>query len=219
MFPIGSALAEATQQMPAEQTPRDQLSSALAQLLGEHVELAIDAMRAGVEGAPEFAAAAGALNANTEDVAGAMDSLFGAERAETFNALWADHINLFVEYTVAVADDDEAARNDVAERFDEVIDRFGIALADTTDGEVDADVVQQAMTQHERQLFEQIEVYAAQRYGEAHDLSYVAYEHIRETANALATGFADAVGENLPLGGPQTGGGGTAGRHTGARRG
>ncbi|HSK98153.1 MAG TPA: hypothetical protein VK891_16120, partial [Euzebyales bacterium] len=50
-------------------------------------------------------------------------------------------------------------------------------------------------------------------YGEAHDLSYVAYEHIRGTADTLALGFADAVGENLPLGAPATGGGGTAGHH------
>ena len=215
MFPIGMALADATQEMPAKPTPTDQLSSALAQLLGEHVEIAIDAMRAGVEGAPEFEAAAGALNANTEDVAGAMDSLFGADRAEAFNQLWADHINLFVEYTVAVAEKDETAKKAVAGRFEKVISRFGTTLADTTDGEVDADVVQEAMTGHEHQLFEQIEVYADQRYGEAHDLSYVAYEHIRGTANVLAMGFAEAVGENLPLGGPDTGGGATAGDHDG----
>lgn len=213
MFPIGTALADATQETPDRHTPTEQLSSALAQLLGEHVEIAIDTMRAGVGGAPEFEAAAGALNANTEDIAGAMDSLFGADRAEAFNQLWADHINLFVEYTVAVADNDEAAKNDIAERFDQVVNRFGTSLEDTTDGEVEADVVRQAMRGHERQLFEQIEVYADQRYGEAHDLSYVAYEHIRTTANALAMGFADAVSENLPLGGPQTGGGAMAGHH------
>ena len=208
MFPIGTALADATQEMPAQDAPTDQLSSALAQLLGEHVEIAVDAMRAGVEGAPEFDAAAGALNANTEDVASAMDSLFGADRAARFNQLWADHIDLFVEYTVAVADGDEAVKNDVRERFDNVINQFGATLAETTDGEVDAGVVQRAMTGHERQLFQQIEVYADQRYGEAHDLSYVAYEHIRETASTLAMGFAAAVGENLPQGGPETGGGG-----------
>ena len=208
MFQVGMALADAAEAMPAGDTPTDRLSSALAQLLGEHVELAIDAMRAGVDGAPDFTAAAGALNANTEDVASAMDSLFGADRAERFNQLWADHIDLFVEYTVAVADGDEAAKDDVAERFDDVVSQFGATLADTTDGEVDAGAVQQAMTGHEQQLFQQIEVYADQRYGEAHDLSYVAYAHIRETASALATGFAAAVGEDLPRGGPQTGGGG-----------
>ncbi|HSK98290.1 MAG TPA: hypothetical protein VK891_16805, partial [Euzebyales bacterium] len=154
MFPIGTALADATQEMPAAHTPTDQLSSALAQLLGEHVEIAIDAMRAGVEGAPEFPAAAGALNANTEDVAAAMDSLFGADRAEAFNRLWADHIDLFVEYTVAVADNDEAAKDDIAARFERVIDQFGSALAETTEGQVDAEVVHQAMTRHEHQLFE-----------------------------------------------------------------
>jgi hypothetical protein len=208
MFPIGRALADATQENPARRTPTDRLSSALAQLLGEHVEIAIDAMRAGVEGAPEFEAAAGALNANTEDVGSAMDGLFGADRAEAFNQLWADHIDLFVEYTVAVAENDEAAKNDVAARFAQVISRFGTTLAETTNGEVDAEVVQRAMTSHERQLFQQIEVYADRRYEEAHDLSYVAYEHIRQTANTLAMGFAEAVGEGLPSGGPATGGGG-----------
>jgi hypothetical protein len=50
----------------------------MAMLMGEHVELAVDTMRAGVNGDPEFEAAAGAVDANTRTVTDAMSRMFGA---------------------------------------------------------------------------------------------------------------------------------------------
>lgn len=56
-----------------EYTPREQLAGSMAMLMGEHV-----AMRAGVNGDPEFEAAAGAVDANTRTVTDAMSRMFGA---------------------------------------------------------------------------------------------------------------------------------------------
>ena len=70
MFPLGKALAagiatgEGTE-LPAEfDSPAAELQSQLGMTLGEHAELAVDAMRSGVSGLPDFPAAAGALDQN-----------------------------------------------------------------------------------------------------------------------------------------------------------
>ena len=80
--------------------------------------------------------------------------------AQEFNEVWADHIDLFVEYTIAVVEDDAAAKQSVRDRFDRVVHRFGTTLETATDGRVDADGVVKAMGEHERQLVDQIELFA-----------------------------------------------------------
>ncbi|HSK91271.1 MAG TPA: hypothetical protein VK875_08155 [Euzebyales bacterium] len=214
----GQPLAEAaTGNTPGsvEYSPREQLSSALAMLLGEHVELAVDAMRAGVDGDDEFEAAAGALDANTADVSEAMSGLFGDDAARRFNALWADHIDLFVDYTVATAQDDTAERERIHDEFVQVIGQFGDALATITDDRVGEAAVADALTMHEDHLLEQIDVYAEGDYEQAHDIAYTAYRHMRDVALVLADGFAAALSEQMPQGGPETGGGGAARAATG----
>jgi len=210
-FPVGRATADAAMRTP-KPSPTDELRSALSMLLGEHVELAVDTMRAGATGAEDFEAAAAALDANTRDVTEAMDALFGAKRAQAFNEVWADHIDLFVDYTVAVVEGDTAAREAVRERFDRVMRRFGTTLHKITGGRVDADVVTEEMGAHEQHLIDQIEQYAENDYRAAHRVSYTAYQHIRNVAAVLATPFAKTVAQHLPRGGSQTGGGGMARR-------
>ncbi len=208
-FPLAATVAQVAGPVP-EPTPTNELQTALAMLLGEHVELAVDTMRTGATGADDFEAAAATLDANTRDVTDAMDALFGAKQARQFNQVWADHIDLFVDYTVAVVEDDTATKEAVRQEFDAVMRRFGSTLEAATDGRVDAEVVTDAMGQHEDQLVEQIEQYAAADYSAAHQVSYRAYQHIRHVSDVLATAFADAVADDMPRGGAQTGGGGTA---------
>ena len=210
-FPLARTTAQAAVRVP-DPSPTDELRTALSMLLGEHVELAIDTMRAGATGAEDFEAAAAALDANTRDVTEAMDALFGAKQAQAFNEVWADHIDLFVDYTVAVVEGDAAARDAVREKFDRVMRRFGTTLQRTTGGLVDADVVTEEMGAHEQHLIDQIEQYADDDYRAAHQVSYAAYQHIRHVARVLAAPFAKAVAEDIPRGGSQTGGGGMARR-------
>jgi len=219
VFPFGRALVGAARRTGSagRTPPTAELSATFSQLLGEHVELAVDAMRSGVSGGADFEAAAGALNANTREVAGAMDSLFGPKRAKRFNNLWADHIELFVDYTVAVAEDDDDEKQRVKVSFDKVIDRLKTTIGTMAGGTIDSRKVQEALVAHETQLFRQIEAYVAGEYEEAHDISYTAYQHMRQTAGTLATGFATAAARKLPSGGVDTGGGGTAATIHGAR--
>jgi hypothetical protein len=72
MFMTAAALAAGIEaQLPAKfpaetvTSPGIDLRADLGQLLGEHVTLAALAMQKGIDGAPDFTAAAGALNSNT----------------------------------------------------------------------------------------------------------------------------------------------------------
>ena len=76
----------------------------LNQLLSEHVTLAAAATGAALAGRKkEFAAAADALDMNSQDLAKAIGSVYGDAAGEAFLPLWRKHIGFFVDYTVATA--------------------------------------------------------------------------------------------------------------------
>lgn len=221
MFPTGHALAGGiAAQHPGEfpipvDDPPDQLRSALGLLLGEHVELAIDAMRFGVRGAPPFEHAAAALNANTEALTEAMAALFGSEAAARFNTLWADHVDAFVGYTAGLAAGDEDAQDAALDRLGGFHHELGQQLSDMTGGELPVADAAEVLRVHDEQLVDQIDAYAAEDYETAYGISFDAYQHVFDTAAALAGAIEAHLGGQLPAGGAATGGGGTARHHDG----
>ena len=100
-FELGHTLASTL--LPPDQAagldaPSWRLRSELTRLLGEHVGLALTALRAGATSAPDFAASVDALNGNTTDVTAAVGSLFGEPAASQFMTLWADHLDQLGTY-------------------------------------------------------------------------------------------------------------------------
>jgi hypothetical protein len=91
-------------------TPPEQLRSAFAMLLGEHMELIVEAQRASFAGAPQFQAAAAQVNANTTALTKAMAALVGPTKAAEFQAAWANHVQGLLAYTAAAAGNDQHAR-------------------------------------------------------------------------------------------------------------
>ena len=91
-------------------SPRTDLRLTLDRLLGEHLVLAAQAMRAGLTEAPDFDASAAALEANTNDLAGAVGSIYGDEAGAAFGDLWRSHIDAYVEFVLALGSEDTAAR-------------------------------------------------------------------------------------------------------------
>ena len=93
----------------ASATPAASLRVALNGLLGEHVILAAAATGAALDGRDaEFKAAAGALDANSVDLAKAIGSVYGKDAEQAFLPLWRRHIGFVVDYTVGVATKDRA---------------------------------------------------------------------------------------------------------------
>lgn len=60
-------------------SPLTRLQSTLGELLGEHMQLVVDAMGAALRGGPEFRADAAQVNADTEQLASAFGVLFGPQ--------------------------------------------------------------------------------------------------------------------------------------------
>jgi hypothetical protein len=118
MFRLGDHLAlEMARQFPdrfpdgaVAFSPRSDLRLTLDRLLGEHLVLAAQAMRAGLTGAADFAAGASALEANTTELAGAVGSVYGDEAGKAFADLWRAHIDAYVAFVLALASQDEAER-------------------------------------------------------------------------------------------------------------
>lgn len=215
VFPLGrtlaAALAAETGRPPVPMgDPAQQHRSTWGQLLGEHFELGVDAMRAATSGAAEFSAAAGALAANTAEITGSLDALFGPERAAGFNQAWADHVDLLVAYTTALAegDDDarEAARGDMGRYREAVAQTFNEA----TGGRIPPAALQATLSTHDDHLVQQIEAYANGDFATAYDLSYEGYSHMFDLAAALAPAIEAQLATQAPVGAAQTGGGGTA---------
>jgi hypothetical protein len=216
MFPLGKALATGIvvgegAAVPAEfDSPAQQLRSRLGMLLGEHAELAVDAMRSGVANAPDFSAAAGALDGNTRDLTAAIETVFGGDSAARFQTLWADHIDAFVAYTRSLATEDSAGKDAARTRLQQFNAAFADFLSSSTQGRLRAPALADAFVMHEDLLIRQIDAYAKHDYRTAHQLSYEAFQHMFVLAADAATAIGDTVAAHMPKGGAQTGGGGMA---------
>lgn len=224
MFPLGKALAAGILTgggagLPDDfDSPARQLQSRLGLLLGEHAELAVDVMRSGISNSPDFPAAGAALDENTREITAVVESVFGAESAGSFLALWADHIDSFVTYTQALAAGDAALENTATEQLKEFNANFAAFLSTSTEGRLRAPALADAFVGHEDLLLRQINAYADRDYSTAHQLSFDAYQHMFALAAQAATAIGDTVAAQSPKGGPQTGAGGMATTNDGALR-
>lgn len=216
MFPLGKTLAAGIVTGSGAALPEDfdsparQLQSSLGMALGEHAELAVDAMRSGLSGAPDFLAAAAALDANTREITAVVESIFGAEGASAFMTLWADHIDAFVSYTQALAAGNNAQRDAARARLEQFNANFAAFLSTATQDRLGAPALADAFVMHEDFLLRQINAYAQRDYSTAHQLSFDAYQHMFALAAQLATAIGETVAAQSPLGGAQTGHGGMA---------
>jgi hypothetical protein len=214
MFPTGKALAGGLavhhpgESSVALEDPAQSLKSALSLLLGEHVELLVEATRSGTSGSPEFKYAARALDGNTEDLTESMGALFGQNNAHRFNDIWADHIDVLMDYTVAEAEDNEKAQKKAMRRMHSFVRRFPRFLIRVTGLRASPDLSRR-IAQHEHLMVRQLDAYAAAKYALAIRISNRAYEDMFSTAVELGGLLQKRFSTVAPIGGAGTGGGGT----------
>jgi hypothetical protein len=205
----------ATVLLPADQTttlaaPTWRLRSALTQLLGEHVELVVGALRAGATDAPDFTAAASAVNGNTTDLTGAMGVLFNASTGTAFQQLWADHIELLVQYAASLAKDDESSRAQILAGLNGFEARLSAFLSGATGKKLASQQLAKALQAHDAMLRQQVDAFVAKDYVTAHDVAYSTYQEMFGLSGQLAQAFGETVAKRLPVGAAQTGRGGEA---------
>jgi hypothetical protein len=186
------------------------LRSQLGRLLAEHAVLIEDTTRAAVTRTPDFTASGQLLNANTSDLAAAIDTLFGTAAARQFQQLWGTHVEALVAYSAATAAQDQAKQKQARDRlasFEGAMSKF---LAGATDGRSTPAALKAALSDHDRMLLQHADAYGDRNYPSAHDIAYQTYDHMFELARTLADAFGAAVAARLPAGAAQTGYGGMA---------
>jgi hypothetical protein len=129
--PLAGAIA---QQFPERfagnpQADAAALRTTLNGLLREHAYLAGAATGAALgKRDAEFKAAAGALDANSVDIARAVGSVYGADAEQAFLPLWRRHIGFFVDYTMGVATGDRAKQDKAVSELMAYTQDFGAFL-------------------------------------------------------------------------------------------
>jgi hypothetical protein len=213
-YDLGRTLAGALlppDQARALDAPTWRLRSELTKLLGEHVVLVVDTTRSSVMNASDFKAAADALNGNTRDLAGAMDTLFGKAAATSFQSLWADHVDNIMAYTAAVVSHDDKRRDAALAKLKNFEGQFASFLDTATQSRLNSASLANALVMHDGMLLKQADAFAAKQYQQAHDIADSTYSSMFDLAGQLANGFGATVAARLPAGGPETGLGGMAG--------
>jgi hypothetical protein len=213
MFTAGATLVKAavTPELAVGlDTPPEKLRSGFAMLLGEHLELIIEAQRATFAGSAEFEAAAAQVNANTTALTRAMSAIVGPKKAAEFQAAWANHVDGLLAYTAAVARKDEAAKALAKKNLDAFAARLALYFSGVVRNRLAVEPLTDALTMHDTHLISHVEAYAAKNYPDALRTELDGYRQMLGVANTLVDAVQRTVKPGLPVGGSQTGGGGTA---------
>jgi hypothetical protein len=216
-FALGTVIAAGIEEdrdghLPASfDSPLTRLRSALGELLGEHMQLVVDAMGAALRGGPEFRADAAQVNADTEQLAGAFGVLFGPQSGAKFTSVWGDHVDALVSYSGAVAAKDRKGKDQALAQLSAFERHLSAFLSTSTDGRLTAPALSDVLHMHDRDLVEQLDAYARGDYTSAYNVAYEGYQHMFAVADALSGAIGSTIAARLPKGGVQTGGGGMAG--------
>jgi hypothetical protein len=185
--PMAGPVAGGDRPMAAMPTsPASTLRVALNGLLGEHVILAAGATGAALDGRDaEFQAAAGALDANSVDIAKAIGSVYGKDAEQAFLPLWRRHIGFAVDYTVGVASKDQAKQQKAVNDLIAYSQDFGAFLS-AANPNLPKGVVADLVKHHVVTLKEVIDAQAAKDYARAYTAQRAAVDHMQMVADPLA---------------------------------
>jgi hypothetical protein len=178
-------------QTSAAALTRSDLRVLLDKQLGEHAVLAMNATNLGVKGSPAFAAAAKALDRNSVALSKSIASVYGAQAGRVFlngPFMWRAHIKFFVDYTVATAKKNKAAKARAVANLQTYTVKFGDFLAGATG--LPKLAVRNDLLGHVLELKGQLDAYAAGNYGLAAVKYHAAYEHMIMTGDLLAGAIA-----------------------------
>jgi hypothetical protein len=197
MFTVGDVLAAAfIEQFPDRFdqgglafSPSVTLWLTLGRLLGEHLILAAEAMRSGASGDTGSAAARAAVDANTSDIAAAVESIYGVDAGMAFRALWDEHIQAYFAYIDAVRSGDQAVRQARRDELTRYSGTFGAFMA-KVNPYLDASAVDMMIGHHTQALKDQVDAYHAGDYARAYAEVRQAHAHMFDVAKVLATAFS-----------------------------
>ncbi|WP_226683197.1 copper amine oxidase [Sutcliffiella horikoshii] len=172
-------------------TPASDLRASLDALLSEHAFLAVVAMQKGIDGAEDFDQAAGALNANTDDLSAAVASVYGEEGGAAFKEIWSSHIGYFVDYVTATAEDNEEGRQQALAELDEYTVEQAAFLDTATESRLKASELEAGLKMHVEQLVWAFDNYVAGDFEKAYENMRHAIEHMYAPGKGLSWAITD----------------------------
>jgi hypothetical protein len=207
MFMVGDGLANGItarfpERFPGRSTafsPALNLRLSLDRLLGEHTYLAAIAMRAGLTDAPDFEAAADALDGNSADLAAQITQIYGEDAGDAFDELWRSHTRFYLDYVEASADGNAAAKTQALEGLREYREDFSSFLAGANPF-LDQAGLAALLRGHTSHLVSQVSRYLSGDFEGAYVALRQAYEH----TESIAAGLAGAIADQFPLIYPDT---------------
>jgi len=162
------------------------LRTALNMAFREHVVLAAMATGSALGGrTAEFKAAAGALDANSMDIANAIGSVYGAGAEQAFLPLWRKHIGFVVDYTVGVATKDNAKQDKAVSDLVQYTEDFGAFLS-SANPNLPKNVVAGLVKTHALTLKDVIDAQAAKDWPKVYTNLRSAAGHMQMIADPLA---------------------------------
>ncbi len=168
------------------------LRTTLFKLMGEHVNLAsVAAGRALAGNTPAFEAAAAALEANSNDIAAAIGSIYGQETQEAFDPLWKKHIGFVVSYVQGKGAGDQAKQDKAVADLTAYAGEFGAVLESVTEGRLAKDAVSTLVSEHIGTLKTVIDDFADKNFVKGYQDLRTAYTHMTMVSDALAGAIAD----------------------------
>ena len=183
-----------TSMAPSVDTGAAKLTQTLTDLLDGHVYLAGIAVEQAVltkdPASPQFKAAAGVLDQNSQDLAAAIESVYGPEAGNAFLKQWRAHIQFFVDYTVGGLSGDKAAQAKAKKNLDQYKKDFSAFLSEATGGELPADAAADALQMHVDSLIGTIDAAIAGDPKVFDSLYESATGHMPGTATALAAAIS-----------------------------
>jgi hypothetical protein len=184
-------------------TPAATLRTALNALLSEHVILAAAATGAALDGRDaEFKAVAGALDANSVDIAKAIGSVYGTDAEQAFLPLWRRHIGFAVDYTVGAATKDATRQQKAVDDLVAYAQDFGAFLG-SANPNLPKSAVAELVTHHVVTLKAVIDAQASRDYARAYAAERAAAAHMKMIADPLAQAIVKQFPDKF-VGEPQT---------------
>lgn len=178
-------------------SPAAELRVDLDRLLAEHAFLTIEQMRSGLVDAPDFAAAASSVEANSTEIGAAIGSIYGDAAIEPFGDIWRSHIGYLVDYAIALREADDAAQQAALEGLAGYRTQLKRFLGDANPGVELADIGE-ALDMHTAQMVELIDAAHKGDHAAAYELEREAYPHMFEVGDALARVIANRFPDRFP---------------------
>lgn len=186
--------SDATAMAPSTSTKAADLRVLLNAIEREHVDLAAAATRSGFDGTPAFQAIANQLDANSQALANAVGSVYGADAGKKFLDIWRSHITFFVDYTLAAKAGDKAKMDKAVANLGGYADAIAALLSGATNGGLPVDAVKSLVMTHVGLLKDAVDAHAAKNPA----LSYAKQHEANEQIGTIADAIAGAIVKQYP---------------------